>query len=100
MEAITHVFQSLGYLIEVFSILIAVAGFYISAREHKVAGTMIGIGSSLHALGYFLLMQGDLQTGPTPFKSLVISTMYPGLLLLTAGICYLAYSLGRKRRDA
>ena len=100
MEAIAHVLQSLGNLIEIFSILIAAAGFYVAARGYKVAGIMIGIGSGLHALGYFLLMHRDIQTGLTPFKSLVISTMYPGLLLLTAGICYLAYSLGRKRGDA
>lgn len=99
MEAITHIFQSLGYLIEVFSILIAAAGFYIATRGYKTAGTMIGIGSGLHALGYFLLIHRDLQAGLTPFKSLMISAMYPGLLLLTAGICHLAYLLGRKRGD-
>ncbi|KRA72807.1 hypothetical protein ASD78_14365 [Lysobacter sp. Root667] len=97
MEAITHAFQSISCLIEVFSLLIAVAGFYIAFRGYKAAGAMIGVGSGLHALGYFLLMHGSPQTQLTPIKSFVISAMHPGLLLLTVGVCYLALTLQRRR---
>ena len=97
METISHAFQSLGDLIEVFSLLVAMAGFYIAFQGFKVAGTMIGVGSGLHALGYSLLTRRDLHVELTSFRSLLINTMYPGLLLLTVGICYLAYLLHRKR---
>ena len=100
MEEITRAFQSLSYLIEVFLVLIAVSGLSIAFKGYKAAGTMIGLGAGLHALGYYLLMHRDLQADTTPLKELVISTMYPGFLLLTVGICYLAYSLHSKRRGA
>lgn len=99
METITHAFQSLSLLIEVFSLLIAVAGFYIAIRGYKLAGAMVGVGSGLHAFGYSLLMRRDIFTDVTPLESLMISTMYPGLLLLSVGVCYLAYSLGKEHDD-
>jgi hypothetical protein len=100
MEALTHTFQSLSFLIEALSLVIAAAGLFIAFQGYKAAGAMISIGSGFHALGYFLLMRRDLQAEPTPLNALVISAMYPGLLLLTVGICYLAYSLRRKRGGA
>lgn len=96
METITHAFQSLSNLIEVFSILIALAGLFIATRNYKGAGLMIAVGSGLHAVGYFLLTHRDLNSEVSPLGTLLISAMYPGLLLLTLGICYLAYLLPRR----
>ena len=100
MEFVTHAFQSLGYLIEAFSLLTAAAGFFIASRGYKAAGTMIGVGSGLHALGYVLFMHGTPLGQPSPLKSLLISTMYPGLLLLTVGIVSLALTLPRTRANS
>jgi hypothetical protein len=100
METITQLFQSLDFLIEGFSILIAISGLLIALRGYKIAGALIAVGSGLHALGHFLLVHRDLSVDPTAFESLLISTMFPGLLLLTIGVCYLALTLQAPRHGA
>jgi len=93
MEELAHAFLWLDYLIETFSILIALAGVLLVFRGYKVAGALIAIGSGMHALGYHLHMAPDVLLDNEPLLGLLISLMYPGLLLLTLGICYLAFSL-------
>jgi uncharacterized membrane protein YidH (DUF202 family) len=101
MEEISQAFQLLGALIEYFSIVTALAGAAIAAKGYRLAGAMIAIGSGLHAMGYIALTQlHHALDRPSPTQTLLISCMYPGLLMLTAGICYLAFTLGRKRTDA
>lgn len=98
METITRIFQSLDFLIEVFSVLIAISGLLIAVRGYRLAGMLIAVGSGLHALGYFLITHGGHGPDLTPLRSLLISAMYPGLLLLTLGFCCLALSLRTRRR--
>ena len=99
MEEMSRIFQSLSQFIEYFSLFIAIAGVTITFKGHRLAGTMIAVGSAFHAIGYMLLMQQHPDTASTA-KTLLISSMYPGLLLLTAGICYLAFSLKGKQLGA
>ena len=101
MEEISHAFQYLGALIEYFSIVTAIAGAAIAAKGYRLAGVMITIGSGLHAFGYIVLTQlHRALDAPSPIQTLLISCMYPGLLVLTIGICYLAFTLRHRRADA
>jgi len=97
MESIANTFQYLSYLIEVFSALMAVSGVLIVFKGYRLAGTLMALGGGLHFLGYSVMM---FETEYTPLKQLLTSLMFPGLLLLTLGICLLAFTLRPLSKDA
>ena len=96
MDKIILAFQSLDYLIEWFSALIAIAGAVIAFRGYAGAGLLIAVGSGMHAIGYYKVMSHEPGEDMSQGGVLVTSLMYPGLLLLTLGICYLSLSLKRR----
>ncbi|WP_460452757.1 hypothetical protein [Arenimonas aestuarii] len=93
MEEITHAFGWLHWFIEWFNVLIAIAGVVIAFRGYKVAGLLIALGSVMHAIGYYKTMAGDSGGELEQLDWLLISFMYPGMLLHAVGIFYLAISL-------
>ena|SRR5690606_39672134 len=100
MESITHLFQSLDFVVDIFSVLIAISGLIAAYRGYKAAGLLMTAGAILHGVGLFLLRHQDLTIEMTPFRSLLISGMYPGTLLFTIGVFCLALALPAKRSGA